>query len=562
MISNLTMGHNRMISGAPINVKDFGAVGDGVTDDTAAIQTAADYCRGNKSVLQFPNGAYYVSNTVYLGDVVVEGVLPLSSDPYYAKNPDGTNFITGGTGADWRYFYNISPGLEIPWRSHLTSLTGGSGIISDTASPIVGCLEGERFNITRLGVVGNHRLVGQNGIEYPNNATAYHGNAHKFYNVSVTGCGQHGIALNAGWETSYAYGIICRANNGYGIYTGVLNGGVIDSATEYLTFNNCGFTSNRLGGVFFEHVRKAIFMDDVRGNNNGQYDCASDNGRIDPLLGYDRNLPTSRGLMASLVRVNDATLDSVGGTGTCIGLNFKNIWAEQVAVLIHIRTKKNAGILNNVDIQGITAIRSSQLGGLDTNDDKNGCVLYMDCDYAANLTYKNNYSQALRDLDIEHITTFEGYADIAGVPRVTDKEKEIINTMLVGDVEVDTIRQAAPRVVEEFGSISVDTVHTSTIIQDNINFRPPQNRIGRVTVWRVLAQHQATNSEDWAVYEMTVVVNNKGQYKSVSSDIGGLGSTCFTSAPSVDGAGVLSIPLKSFKVASVERLDNYDYTKY
>ena len=36
----LTKAHNRMIEGAPANVLDFGAVGNGVTDDTAAIQAA------------------------------------------------------------------------------------------------------------------------------------------------------------------------------------------------------------------------------------------------------------------------------------------------------------------------------------------------------------------------------------------------------------------------------------------------------------------------------------------------------------------------------------------
>lgn len=45
-----------------VSVKDFGAVGDGVTDDTAAIQTAADRAMAIRGTLYFPEanaGAYY-----------------------------------------------------------------------------------------------------------------------------------------------------------------------------------------------------------------------------------------------------------------------------------------------------------------------------------------------------------------------------------------------------------------------------------------------------------------------------------------------------------------------
>jgi hypothetical protein len=49
-----------MITGAPVNVMDFGAVGDGVANDTAAIVAAAATLQDNQ-ILYFPAGVYLVS---------------------------------------------------------------------------------------------------------------------------------------------------------------------------------------------------------------------------------------------------------------------------------------------------------------------------------------------------------------------------------------------------------------------------------------------------------------------------------------------------------------------
>ena len=59
----LTKASYSMISGAVVNVKDYGATGDGTTDDTAAIQAAIDSGAAGLSVAP---GTYKITNTIYL----------------------------------------------------------------------------------------------------------------------------------------------------------------------------------------------------------------------------------------------------------------------------------------------------------------------------------------------------------------------------------------------------------------------------------------------------------------------------------------------------------------
>jgi len=63
----LTKAHNRMIADAAVNVKDFGAVGDGTTDDTTAIQAAIDSVSTNGGHVYFPAGTYNCTTIVITG---------------------------------------------------------------------------------------------------------------------------------------------------------------------------------------------------------------------------------------------------------------------------------------------------------------------------------------------------------------------------------------------------------------------------------------------------------------------------------------------------------------
>jgi hypothetical protein len=76
---SLTKVHNRMVSGAAVNVKDFGAVGDGTTDDTDAIQAAFDAAAAARdsraeTYVEFGSGdVYLVSSTIDVVDVSIKG---------------------------------------------------------------------------------------------------------------------------------------------------------------------------------------------------------------------------------------------------------------------------------------------------------------------------------------------------------------------------------------------------------------------------------------------------------------------------------------------------------
>jgi hypothetical protein len=62
---SLTRVSYSMIDGAPVNVKDFNAVCDGVTDDTSAIQDAIDYCAANGwPTLIIPGMAYITDSLI------------------------------------------------------------------------------------------------------------------------------------------------------------------------------------------------------------------------------------------------------------------------------------------------------------------------------------------------------------------------------------------------------------------------------------------------------------------------------------------------------------------
>lgn len=98
---SLTKATYSMIYGAPLNVRDYGAVGDGATDDSAALNAAATALQSGQS-LYFPAGVYIVdtacvlvrgkSNIAIFGDGASSILRPTNQGPTVTKQDYHTTF--------------------------------------------------------------------------------------------------------------------------------------------------------------------------------------------------------------------------------------------------------------------------------------------------------------------------------------------------------------------------------------------------------------------------------------------------------------------------------------
>ena len=128
-----------------LNVKDFGAVGNGITDDTAAIQAADTQARSKGVALYFPGATYAVSqlivysNSTWYGDgrnnTIIKQIIGSNKDLIYGYNSDAnwgssspSSFVVGWTIKSMTFDGNWNTG---------SGNTSGSGIAVYGCRPIM-----------------------------------------------------------------------------------------------------------------------------------------------------------------------------------------------------------------------------------------------------------------------------------------------------------------------------------------------------------------------------------------------------------------------------------------
>lgn len=215
-----------------ISVKDFGAVGDGVTDDTAAIQAAIDAAEvfvelgtasqtirndGNRGVVWFPPGQYNVSSTLVIngpgvhiqGSGVAATIIrsTLNGNLFYARSDDQST--TG-------LLHNIAFS-DMSLRGDFTNPTTGAGIAVDIVKHVY--IYNIHFNgfyddIVFRGVQEPAFVHGCNF--FANNAVtaARTGNAHIKVGAMPVGAGStNAMAGPDGGGIYYAYSVNVMVSN-------------------------------------------------------------------------------------------------------------------------------------------------------------------------------------------------------------------------------------------------------------------------------------------------------------------------------------------------------------
>ena len=128
-----------------VSVKDFGAKGDGSTNDTAAIQAADTYARSIGAVAYFPGATYMVSqlvlntNSTWIGDgrnnTIIKQIIGSNTDLIYALNSNANYGSSSPTGVVAGFCIKGIT-LNGNWNAGAGN-TLGSGISAYAARPIL-----------------------------------------------------------------------------------------------------------------------------------------------------------------------------------------------------------------------------------------------------------------------------------------------------------------------------------------------------------------------------------------------------------------------------------------
>lgn len=278
---SLTKVSYSMIQGASANVLDFGAVGDGTTNDTSAIQAAINSLSTSGGQLFFPQGTYKITSTLTLVNnvkYIAQGNTTLQITvsemglqlPTAASNIEISNFIISGT---------FSRGISCTIGGTATKIKIYGNSISGATLAGAGYTAGIFMMNATDCIVEANKLNG-NGL---GTTTAFHADI-AFYAPAAGTQNSRNKILNNQCSSSVGYNIqafnldhseiafnICKNavtgssnNNGYGIVVYDVTSYTLSySTTNYNVISNNVVTNTQGTGIYLASADNCIIANNV-----------------------------------------------------------------------------------------------------------------------------------------------------------------------------------------------------------------------------------------------------------------------------------------------------------
>ena len=204
-----------------VNVKDFGAVGDGVTDDTVAINLAITAITSSGGgVIKFSVGKYLVSSTININSSGIYLIGDAETVSYIVNGSSNTPAISFGTGSTLQYCGGVS-------KMGFTCKTGVIGVVGQTGISVNYCGQ-MRFEDIRVDLTGStsYGSALYTGIHFLSASQS------TFSKINVQGCLLNGIQFK---DCSDIYMTTCRsdANEAAGYYFNGCQGMQATGCTSY-----------------------------------------------------------------------------------------------------------------------------------------------------------------------------------------------------------------------------------------------------------------------------------------------------------------------------------------
>lgn len=265
----LTKATYSMVQGAPLNVVDFGAVGDGVTNDYAAFQAAIDALPVSGGTIVIPataSNSWKISQTlnvrkkVHIIGQIAQGTGEKGTTLIFPADTSGIVFNSYNTS----FYTTVTPDPSLPgaYGSILenVALFGDKDNSSTDADGVVvrcamECRGVAARNFKRYGF----RIYADLGT---GGATEGDANQWSLYRCQAIANGNHGVYVNGDdANTGVAIKVFSQLNGGYGIYDNSLIGN---------TYIGCDTVANTLGSMWADRASAANTVIGLWEDDGGQ----------------------------------------------------------------------------------------------------------------------------------------------------------------------------------------------------------------------------------------------------------------------------------------------------